>query len=356
MHGNDIIPAQRVRAFPGDDEGALRAGHFFAATLLGSTASKRYCADNGLTIARAQGEGVGTAGGFLVPIEIEREVFKLLDVAGICRRYMRVRQMGSDSRSVPRRVGGLTAYFVGEGQGITESQGSWDNVNLAAKKLAVLTRFSTELAEDEVVELGREVTEEVAYAVASKEDDCGINGDGTSTYGGIVGVTKKLIDGAHSAGAINAATGHDTFAEIDAADLGSLIAACPEYALESASWFASSFAIGTCFARLGATAGGAIMTANGPRPQMQYLGWPIVPTPKLPGSGSQTGKAMILFGDLRLASSFGSRRGMTIATSPHRYMELDQVGIRGTSRFDINVHDLGSASAAGPVVGLIGGT
>jgi hypothetical protein len=32
--------------------------------------------------------------------------------------------------------------------------------------------------------------------------------------------------------------------------------------------------------------------------------------------------------------------------------ERDQIGVRGTERFDIVVHDYGSNSAAGPIVGL----
>jgi hypothetical protein len=60
----------------------------------------------------------------------------------------------------------------------------------------------------------------------SKEDDCGFNGDGTSTYGGIRGVTQLLIDNSHNAGKVAATTGHPTFAEIDATDIGTSWANC----------------------------------------------------------------------------------------------------------------------------------
>jgi HK97 family phage major capsid protein len=63
---------------------------------------------------------------------------------------------------------------------------------------------------------------------------------------------------------------------------------------------------------------------------------------------------MIAFGDLSLAATMGERRGVTVKTTQDRYLEFDQIGIRGTERFDINVHDLGNSNIAGPIVGLIG--
>ena len=57
-------------------------------------------------------------------------------------------------------------------------------------------------------------------------------------------------------------------------------------------------------------------------------------------------------GDLRLAATMGTRRGIEIAVDPSRYFEFDQLAIRGTQRFDLNVHEKGTASVAGPVIML----
>ena len=48
----------------------------------------------------------------------------------------------------------------------------------------------------------------------------------------------------------------------------------------------------------------------------------------------------------------GSRRGVSIQVDGSRYFELDQLAIRGTERFDINYHERGTASVAGPVIML----
>jgi hypothetical protein len=38
--------------------------------------------------------------------------------------------------------------------------------------------------------------------------------------------------------------------------------------------------------------------------------------------------------------------------SEHRYMEFNQIGIRGMERFDINFHERGDASNAGSMISL----
>jgi HK97 family phage major capsid protein len=334
---------------------ARRAGRWIQATLLEDAEAGRWCRDNGLPLIKAQGEGLNAAGDFLVPDEIERQIIYLRDVAGVFRAQADVRPMGSERRTFPRSLGGLTAYFTAEQAMIAESQNVWDNVLLSVKKLGVLTRLSSEVFEDEAIGLGEALIEEIAYAFASKEDDCGFNGDGTSAYGGMTGITQILTDGKHAAGAIPATSGHDTFPELDATDLDNMMGALPAYALETACWYASSYAIATCFGRL--TIGGtgtSIRTTPEDRPYLNYLGYPIIATGKLPGKGSQFGKVMLIFGDLSLSTTFGYRRGVTVAQSRHRALELDQVLVRATERFDINNHDLGDDQDAGPVVGLIG--
>jgi HK97 family phage major capsid protein len=65
---------------------------------------------------------------------------------------------------------------------------------------------------------------------------------------------------------------------------------------------------------------------------------------------------MLMFGDLRLSSTFGDRRGITIKVSSDRYLEYDQIGIQATERFCIVNHDVGglAATSRGPIVGLYG--
>jgi hypothetical protein len=43
-----------------------------------------------------------------------------------------------------------------------------------------------------------------------------------------------------------------------------------------------------------------------------------------------------------------------VLVSNDRYIEYDQIAIQATERYDINVHDIGDASAAGPIVAGVG--
>jgi HK97 family phage major capsid protein len=63
---------------------------------------------------------------------------------------------------------------------------------------------------------------------------------------------------------------------------------------------------------------------------------------------------MIGFGNLQMASTMGSRRDIRFMTSSDKYWEEDQIGIKCTERFDINVHDLGSSTIKSPFAVLIG--
>ena len=48
---------------------------------------------------------------------------------------------------------------------------------MTAKKLMVLTKYSNELNEDAVLNIGDDLAGEIAYAFALKEDQCGFTGD-----------------------------------------------------------------------------------------------------------------------------------------------------------------------------------
>lgn len=235
--------ASRLTAFK-DPEFAYRAGQWCKAALLGCVKSEAWVARNGLALTKAHGESINTTGGFLVPPEIASAVIVQREVYGALRATAQVVPMRSDAITIPRRGSAVSASFLGEGVAASEQQVSVDNVSLAAKKLAVLVKASSELDEDSVVDLGEFLINELAYAFAKKEDECGFNGDGSQTYGGIRGVTTLLADGAHNAGKVAAASGHNTFATVDATDLGNLIARLPSNALPGARWFVSSFGFG----------------------------------------------------------------------------------------------------------------
>jgi len=344
------IEGRTVRAV----DQAYTAGMWFKATLMDNAEAKDWCKSRGVPIQKAQGEGVDSAGGFLVPEELMANIIVLREQFGVFRQECQVVPMGSDTLNWPRRTGGLTAFFTGENQATTESQASWDNVNLTAKKVAVLTRMSTEIEQDAVIAIADWLVGEMAYAFASKEDDCGFNGDGTSTYGGMRGLTVLAIDGNHNASKFTAASGHNTFGTLTFADLSGLMGTLPQYALAGSKWYMSQQGFYACVANLLATAGGNRLDILSQGIEKRLLGFPVAIAQKLPITlASQTTKAMLFFGNLPMAAMMGERRGVTIKRSDHRYFENDQIGLLGTERFDVNVHDFGDNTNAGPLVSMV---
>lgn len=330
---------------------AYTAGMWIKATLFNSEEAKDWCKSRGIGITKAQGEGVDSAGGFLVPEELMANIIVLREQFGVFRQECQVVPMGSDTLNWPRRTGGLTASFTGENSAITESQAAWDNINLTAKKLGVLTRMSTEIEQDAVVAIADWLVGEMAYAFAAKEDDCGFNGDGTSTYGGMRGTAVIAIDATHTAGKFQ--TSSATLSSLVLKDLTSTMGILPQYAITNAKWYMSQQMFYTVVANLLANAGGNRLDILSQGIEKRLLGFPVAIAQKLPIAAPGSGKVQFHFGDLTKAAMMGERRGVTIKRSDHRYFENDQIGLLGTERFDINCHDLGDTSVAGPLVSAV---
>src|SRR5205807_10454480 len=164
---------------------------------------------------------------------------------------------------------------------------------------------------------------------ASKEDDCGFNGDGTSSFVGMSGLGSKLV-GLKSA--VAAASGHNTFLTIDSTDIANLMAGVLATAIPGAAWYASATGYAQTLCRLAAVSGGLTATM---RPDgtiaASYLGFPVRFSGKLPDvPTSLTGTAMLFFGNLAMSSLLVERQQQTIiAVSRHRALDTDQILIRG---------------------------
>ena len=351
----NVVPFQRrvgkLKAFKGAhaERDAYRSGQFIRAALFNHDRANRWCRENGIDV-RAMSVGVNTAGGFTVPEEMATAIIDLREEYGVFRRECEVVPMNRDIMTIPRVAGAGTAVFVGENTALTESETTWNQVNLTAHKAGRLVRMSSEIAEDSIINMADMLAKHFAYSFALLEDQTGFIGDGTATYAGIRGLTIKIVDGTHTACAHEAAATHDLFSELDVPDLTSTMGLCAAYAHNGAKWYTSQLGYDSVFGRLSAVAGGSTIQdmagAFGP----SFLGYPIVVSQQLPRvSTTLDTELMLLFGNLGMAATLGDRRQFTMALSTDRYFVEDQVAIRATERFDINVHDLGDNTTAGPM-------
>lgn len=326
--------------------------------------SKQFVADQFALRQAAHGSNEPTTGGHnLIPEEFGTDLINLRETYGVARRVFRIRMMSSDTRTDPRRAGGLTAYFVAENAAGTESNKSWDNVSLTAKDIMVLARYTNQLSEDAVISIGDDLAGEISYAFANKEDECGFNGTGASTYGGILGLRAKLqnCDGAgtDSVGLVTQGSSN-TWSAITLGDFDSVVGKLPQYAdTPNAAWLMHRAFYYGVVEKLVQAAGGvtAVEVREGRRGRPIFKGYPVEFSQVFPSTTAVTSVVATL-GDHALGASFGDRGGEQISFSDsatiggESVFERNQIAIRGTERFDINVHDVGSASVAGPIVGL----
>ncbi|NBW11018.1 MAG: phage major capsid protein [Caulobacteraceae bacterium] len=330
---------------------AHRVGRWLAALMYGHQQSIDWCRDNfGDQELRALGTTANSAGGVLVPEEMERAIILLREDRGVARRNVTVMPMASDTIVIPRYQSGLTAYFTGEGSDITTSDPAFDSIRLTLRKLATLTQWSAELNEQAIVSMADMLSAEIAYAFADKEDSCLFLGTGTSTYGGTVG----LIQGTLAGSKYTALAGNTAFSTLDLDDFEAMVGKLPQYAVAGAKWYISRAGWASSMLRLAAAAGGNTVTNIQGSYGAQFLGFPVefvqVMNSTLTAQTSTNG--LCYLGDLRLAAHMGVGGGVRIDVDNSRYFEKDLLAIRGVERIDINYHETGTATVAGPVIML----
>lgn len=300
---------------------------------------------------------------YLIPEEFSSDIIDLREQYGVARRMLRVVPMASDTKKVPRRQGGLTAYFPGEGGAGTESNKVWDQVELVAKKPMVLSRLSNEVNADAAINFGDDLAGEISYAFAHLEDQMAFIGDGTSTYGRVIGASTKLqdVDGAGT-DSFGLATGSgNAYSELVLGDFHSVVGKLPQFAdTDNAAWVCHRTFFYTVMQKLELASGGvtAMEVSQGDRrPRPLFLGYPVNFSQVMP-SAEANSQVCAMLGDFAMGAILGDRGGEEIAFSQEASIngqslwERDEIGIRGTERIDINVHDVGTSSVAGPIVGL----
>lgn len=333
-----------IKNFRGDnaEEQAYRFGRW-AFGAMGHKKSASWCANNGIQI-KTHNETVNSQGGYLVPDEFSDALISLREQFGVFRAHAKIEPMASDTKRIPRRDSTVAASFVGESVAGTETTQAFSQVNLIAKKLMVLTRITSELQEDAMINLGDSIAGEIAYAFSSKEDDCGFNGDGTSAFGGIVGLDAAILAG----GTVD--SGAASIATVTAAQVSTFLAALPQYAdTPNTKFFMHKSMYHALLERLMLDQGGS------PGREMvdgfgvpTFMGYPVIFSQKMTTSvAGGAGDTLMYFGDMSLTSYMGDRRSNTIAFSDSALnaFEQDELLIRGTERFDIVNTNVGSATA-----------
>jgi len=315
-----MIPAkvknQRSKHFASSEDA------YISGMYLSSLAGDRRAQD----FMAAQSGGTDNKGGFSVPDPLSNALINLIEDRGTARQKAQRIVMSSDTWSVPKVTAQATIYYPDEAAAITESDVTFGQVQLTAKKLAALVKMSTEITEDSVLSMLDVVVDSIAYNIALEED-------------------KNLFNGV--AGGVNA-SGIAGDASVDDTNVASVAALALTDLTECASgignpvvgavneWYMSPVVFHSQVRDLLNAAGGNAVAdiENGQRPLL--LGYPVNLVSCLPAAPA-SGELVAAFGDLRIGAYFGDRRALNFKTLNELYMENDQIGVVATERIDIQV-------------------
>lgn len=306
------------------------------------------------------------SGAAVIPTQFMGVLPALLGRYGVFRRNAQEWPMASDSAYAAVQTSDVVVYAPGAGTAPTASAPGFKNVGLNAKKMMTLTAIDSECTEDMAIAIGEVVGRSIVRAFAKNEDKIAFLGDGTSTYFNFVGIGQSLINVDATltnvmACVIQSVAGNWTkFAAIDFLNLvGALDGDSDD---EDAKFYCHRNFYFTVMINIALGLGGTnatevIQTGWGRNPQ--FLNRSVEHTSVLPNAVAAADYWPCFFGNLRQAALLGQSRAVTIDQSREAYFTTDQIGIRGTERIAINIHNVGTKKNAtnplpGAIVGLRG--
>lgn len=313
--------------------------------VLGDGASMDWCRDHEFGVKNAQLERDNSLGGFFVPEEMSSRIIDLRYRYGVFRRFADVEPMASDTKKIPRRKSGVTAYALGEGAAFTESDIDFTEVQLVAKKWGALVKVSDELDEDSIISFADRVVGEMAWAFAKKEDESGFIGDGTSTYNGISGIVTKANTASHAGALYTTPTGIIAYSDLTLAHFETMAGQLPSWADDTGdvAWYCHKVAWANSILGLMNAVGGQTMADLGNGPEMMFMGYPVRFTPVMNSTLTDQAATAGLFilGALNLSSTVGDRlSGVSVKVLNELYAANGYIGLRGHTRSDINNHSI----------------
>ena len=316
----EVIPAtaksQKSKVFASSED-AYTAGMYLAA-LGGDHKAKDFMA--------AQSGGTDNKGGFAVPSVLSNQLINLVEEAGVARQYCQRIVMSSDNWSVPKVTAQASISYPSEGSALGESDVTFSQVSLSAKKMAALVKMSTEISEDAVISMVDTITQSLALSMATAEDDNLFNGVASAiNANGIAGDSSVDDTNVASAGALAL-----TDLTACATGIGNPIRGA------SNAWYINPVVYhGQIRDLVNAAGGNTIQILEGGQ-QQSLLGYPVVLTNILP-SAPASGELVAVFGDLRLGCYFGDRRSLNFKVLSELFAANDQVAIQCTQRVDLVV-------------------
>lgn len=129
---------------------------------------------------------IGPDGGFLVPSETENFITKNITEISQMRQIARVRTTSSKSMLVPTRASLVSGGWVGEGGTATNSESTYGEIEIFARKLMVYSIVTNEMLQDAAFNMESEVLSDVGEDFGQLEGLAFISGSGANQPNGFI--------------------------------------------------------------------------------------------------------------------------------------------------------------------------
>lgn len=137
-------------------------------------------------VKAAYAEGAGSTGGYLVPTEYLWDMIQLARSRTFALDYCRIVPMGTNVLVLPSEASLPTVAWTAEAVAATESEGTFGQITLTAKRLDAFSVVSNEQLADSAMDLVGILTEQFGYAQALELDNQVLNGTG-APFSGVLG-------------------------------------------------------------------------------------------------------------------------------------------------------------------------
>jgi HK97 family phage major capsid protein len=220
-------------------------------------------------------------------------------------------------------------------------------VSLTAKKAAVLTQVSKELAEDSIIDFGASLARDMAYVLAKEEDRVVFNNatDATTSIDGCLwAVYNANATKANIASLVQFTTGQTITYAPTLTNLATMVGRLPTYAANAKWYMHKEIWYNAIAPLLNALSGNAILDlqqAFGAQPKL--FGYDVVFVQNMQKTLAAS-TPYILLGDLSVGTAFGDRRSVTIEVSDQQYFKEDALAFKATERYAFSAFDIGNVS------------
>lgn len=309
-----------------------------------------------------------TQGSALTFPEYMPNLIRLVQDYGVSLNVCPSIPMSTGSIWYPRRTGGITPYYPGEGGTITESDPTYNNVILAAKQGYTLSAYSMQLLQTEAINVADLIAQECATTWALDGDQKFFLGDGTAATTTVTNNatfnSNNFIGWGPAMSAVTSnlgivTTSGTSYGACTKADLTLITGSLPAFPGANNKWVMhkqSYWALMNQLYGLGGVPAQEMIVGPGQRPKL--LGYDVYFAQALPfatsySSTSLTGLIFGFFGDFSLGSKQGDvTGGWTMASSDQRYFDQGLIALRSGRYWGQIIHDPGTSTAAGPVIGI----